>query len=52
MKAAEHIDKAQKEIADMVEDGHLKDDFKLAAVISAAQWELKEAKRIVEEKET
>ena len=46
MKVAEHIEKAEKALADMVEDGHLKDDFKLANCITAAQYELKEAKNL------
>ncbi len=49
MKAAEHIDKAQEVLADMVEHGHLKEDFKLAAAINAAQYELQEAKRLTSE---
>ena len=49
MKAVEHIDKAQKELADMVADGHLSDNFELAAKITAAQYELQEAKRLTAE---
>lgn len=49
MKAAEHIDKAAKEIADMIEHGHVKDDFKLAEEINMVQYGLQEAKRLVTE---
>ena len=48
MKPAEHIKKAQKELADMVEHGHLKDDFELAKAVTWAQWVLQEVKRITE----
>ncbi len=46
MKAAEHIDKAAVALADMVADGHLKDDFELAEVIYLAQYGLQEAKKL------
>ena len=45
MKDIEHIAKAQEVLAGMVSDGHLKDDFELAANITAAQWELQEAEK-------
>ncbi len=46
MKVAEHIDKAQKVIADMVADGHLKEDFELAEAVYMAQYGLQEAKKL------
>ena len=46
MKACEHIDKAAELLADMVADGHLKEGIQLASKITAAQWELKEAREI------
>ena len=46
MEAVGHIDKAAEALADMVEDGHLKDDFELANCITAAQYQLQEAKRL------
>jgi len=48
MEAVEHIDKAVEALADMVEDGHLmhQDNFELSNRITAAQFELQEAKRL------
>ncbi len=46
MDAVEHIDKAAKAIADMVEHGHLKTDIVLAAKITGAQYELQEARAL------
>ncbi len=51
MKAVEHINKAAEALADMVEHGHLKDDFELSTKITAAQYELQEAKRIASERQ-
>lgn len=51
MNVAEHIKKAQEVLADMVADGHLKDDFELAEAIYLAQYGLQEAGRLTSEKE-
>ncbi len=54
MKFCDHILKAEEVIADMVEDGHLATaDFETANNITAAQYELKEARvRAEQEHET
>ncbi len=54
MKLRDHILKAEEAIADMIADGHLaKADFETANNITAAQYELKEARnRAEQESET
>lgn len=45
MKLCDHILKAEKVIADMITEGHLMNvDFQTANNITAAQYELKEAR--------
>lgn len=54
MKLCDHILKAEEVIDDMIADGHLATaDFELACNITAAQYELKEARvRAEQESET
>lgn len=50
MKLRDHILKAEKAIADMIGDGHLATaDFETANNITAAQYELKEARNRAEQ---
>ena len=49
MKVAEHIKKAAEALADMVADGHLRDDFELAEAVYLAQYGLQEAKKLSSE---
>lgn len=54
MKFRDHILKAEEAIADMIADGHLATaDFEIANNITAAQYELQEARiRAEQEHET
>ena len=48
MDALTHIKLAEELLAGMVVDGHLESNFELSKQITAAQYDLQEARRIIE----
>jgi len=48
MDALTHIKLAEELLAGMVVDGHLESNFEVSKQITAAQYDLQEARRIIE----
>ena len=48
MDALTHIKLAEELLAGMVVDGHLETNFELSKQITAAQYDLQEARRIID----